>query len=66
MKWAGHVARLGERRVAYRVCWENVRETDQLEGLGLDGRIILKWILKKWDRGWAGLTLYRRSAGRFI
>ena len=31
--------------------WENLRERDALEILGVDGIIILKWILKKWDRG---------------
>jgi hypothetical protein len=25
------------------------RERDHLENLGVDGIIILKWILKKWD-----------------
>jgi hypothetical protein len=27
----------------------NLRETDHLEHLVLDRRIILKWIFKKWD-----------------
>jgi hypothetical protein len=29
----------------------HLREWDHLENLGLDGRITLKWILKKWAGG---------------
>jgi hypothetical protein len=32
--------------------WENLREGDHLEDLGIDERVILKWILEKQDRGY--------------
>jgi hypothetical protein len=47
MRWAGLVTRMGERCGAYRVFMGNMRGREHLEGLGLDGRIILKWIFKK-------------------
>jgi hypothetical protein len=31
--------------------WGDLREKDHLECLGIDGRVTLKWIFKKWDRG---------------
>jgi len=33
------------------IWWRNLREIDHLEFLGVDGKIILKWIFKNWDWG---------------
>jgi hypothetical protein len=35
------------REVHTRFWWENLREGDHFDDLGIDVRIILKWILKK-------------------
>ena len=40
---------VGERRGAYRVFVGKLRERDHLEDLGVDGRIILRWMFGKWD-----------------
>ena len=48
MRRAGHVARMGVRRGAYRVLLGNLRERDHLGDPGVDGRIILRWIFRKW------------------
>jgi len=35
--------------------WGNLRERDHLEDPGIDGRITLRWIFRKWDVGiWTG------------
>jgi len=55
MSWVGHVARM-EREDAYTgFWWGNLREPGHLEDPRVDGRIILRWIFRKWDVGvWTG------------
>jgi hypothetical protein len=45
---------MGEKRSVYRVLVGNLRERDYLRDPSIDGRIILRWNLRKWDRVWAG------------
>jgi len=41
----------GRRADHTGVWWGNTRERDHLEMPGIDGRIIIKWIFRKWDGG---------------
>ena len=44
--------------------WGNLRERDHLGNRGVDGRIILRWIFRKWDVGiWTGLIWLRIGTG---
>jgi hypothetical protein len=41
----------GEERRMQDFGWRNLRERDRLGDPGLDGRIILRLIFRKWDMG---------------
>jgi len=49
MRWAGHVASMGEGRGVHRVKVGNLRETDHWGDPDVSGRIILRWIFGKWE-----------------
>lgn len=50
--WARHVARMAEKRSAYRVFFfcGNTKGTDNLQYLEVDGQVILKWaLINRWE-----------------
>jgi hypothetical protein len=60
MRWAGHVARIGEGRKVYRVLVGNTEEKDHLEDQGVDGRMGSKWALGRMaGEVWSGFTWLR-------
>jgi len=53
MRWAGHVARMGEERGVYRVLLRKQ-----------EGKIILGWISRRWNVGiWTGMGWPRIGTG---
>ena len=48
MRWAWHVTRMREGRGVFRVWWGSLSERDHGGDPGVDGRIILRWIFRKW------------------
>jgi hypothetical protein len=61
MNWAGQVMVLGREKVRTGFRWGNLMERDRFRNLLLDWRIVLIWILKKWNggMGWIDLDQYR-------
>jgi len=54
----------GEERRIQGFGLGNLRERDHLEDPGVDGRIILRWILRKWDvEVWTGSICLRIGTG---
>ena len=45
--------------------WGNLRERGHLGDPGVNGRIILRWVFRKWDVGgaWTGLIWLRIGTG---
>jgi hypothetical protein len=61
-----HVAHMGRGKFCRGFCWENLKNRDHLKDPGVDGRIILKWIFRKWDGGggvWNGSRWLRIRRG---
>ena len=64
IRWAVHVARMGEERGVYRVLVGKPEERNHWGDLGVEGWIILRWISRRWDVGiWTGLGWPRIETG---
>jgi hypothetical protein len=53
----------GKREVRTGFLWVDLREGDHFGDPDVDGRIILKWIFKKWDEAWTELNWLRIGTG---
>jgi len=60
MRWEGNTARMGRGELYPGFWWGNLRERVNMEDPGVAGRIILRWIFRKWgDFIW----FWRRTGG---
>jgi len=48
MRWVGHVARVAETRMHAGFLWVHLKEMDYFEDVGVDRRMIFKWLFKKY------------------
>jgi len=64
MRWVGHVAHIGKSRGVYSVLVGKPEGTIPLGRPGEDGRIILRWIFRKWNvEAWTGSICLRIGRG---
>jgi len=64
MRWAGHVARMGERRGIYRVLGGNPEGKRPLGRSWYRWEDNIKWGFRDWDVGsWTGSMCLRKGTG---
>ena len=63
MRWVGHVASKRERIGTYKVLVGRPEGRKHLQDPGIDGRVMLKWIIKKWNGTWNGLICLKIGTG---
>jgi hypothetical protein len=56
LRWVRHVVCVGEGRGMCRVLVGDLRERDDWRDPGIDGKIILRWIFRKWGMDWIELA----------
>jgi len=64
MGYIGDIACVGRGEAYTGFWWENLRERNHLGDPGVDGRIILRWIFRKWNvKVWIQSVWLRVVAG---
>jgi len=64
MRWVEHLAYMGRREAYTWFWWGNLKVRDHLGDPGVNGRVILRWIFKKWDVWvWTGSSWLRIETG---
>jgi len=68
MRWVWHVTSPGKTGACRILVGGHLRERDHLEDPGVNGRIILKWIFRKWDgcMDWINLAQNRERRQAFV
>jgi hypothetical protein len=68
MRWTGYVAHWGRGEEYTGFWWGHLRERDHFKDPGIDGRIILRQIFKKWDVGSGTRLIWLRirTGGRHL
>jgi hypothetical protein len=60
----GACSTYGENRDVYRGLVRKPERKNHLEDTGVDGRIMLRWVFRKWNmRAWTGSMWLRIGAG---
>jgi hypothetical protein len=64
MRWARHLASMGEERKVYKLWWEGPKERGRSEDQGVDGRMGSECILGRLAWGvWSGFSWLRIGTG---
>jgi hypothetical protein len=56
MRWDGNVARMGAGEVCTGFWLGDMSERDHLEDLGVEGKVVLEWIISPGDMDWIDLA----------
>jgi hypothetical protein len=63
IRWADMWHVWGGEKRCYKVLVGNLKERRHLKSLGVDWRIVSKWIFKRWEGVWTGLIWLRIGRG---